>query len=77
MLINMPIMQTRSFVCLLPMRTCRAMADWCSSTTVFATVSKRSAVGQRGPWVSQMFPPHEKSPHVKFMLVAGDYSWHL
>jgi len=55
--IYMLIMPITSFVRLRPTPTCRPLADWPSSVLVLAPMSSHSAAEQRGPRVSQIFPP--------------------
>ena len=61
----MQIMQMWSFVCLLPTRTCRAMATavWPRSAIVLATVSGRSAARPRDHGCSRCFLLREKFTH--------------
>jgi len=77
-LINMlivQIMQTMSFICLSPMRTCRLLADWRSNTIVLAAMCGRSAVGPRRPRVFQMFPSVKKTSPFHSYASGGAYSW--
>jgi len=75
----MQIVQIRLFVCLSPTRTCRPLADWCSSTIVLAAVSGAALLGNADHGCPRCFlsansPPRPPLP-VKFMLAAGAYSW--